>query len=116
MYGLHNLDIVDKHKLLIPIVSSVELRGASGEDDCGGRFRGLNLLIAQGGRINAISSSKNLKITNHGQPSFDMRFDKRQIFDGKSVVPTLNKLSQLVSGILEKFERAVLAGGSQQIV
>jgi hypothetical protein len=60
LYGLHELDIMDKHKLLIPIISIVELRGAAGEDDCGGSFRGLNFLISQGGRINAISSSKNL--------------------------------------------------------
>ena len=105
---LHDLDITDKHKLLIPIVSIVELRGASGEDDCGGSFRGLNFVIAQGGRINAISSSKNLKVTNHGQPSFDIRFDRGQIFDDKSVVPTLHQLSELVSGILEKLETSVL--------
>lgn len=109
LYGLHDLDIIDKHKLLIPIVSIVELRGATGEDDCGGSFRGLNFLIAQGGRINAVSSAKNLKITNHGQPSFNIRFDKGQIFDGKSIVPTLHELSDRVSGILEKFEKSVLA-------
>jgi len=40
LYGLHDLDIVDKHRLLIPIVSIVELRGASGEDERGGRFKG----------------------------------------------------------------------------
>jgi hypothetical protein len=108
LYGLHDLDILDKHKLLIPIVSIVELRGASGEDDCGGSFRGLNFVIAQGGRINAISSSKNLKITNYGQPSFDVRFDMGQIFDAKSVIPTLHELSEHVSGILEKFEKSVL--------
>jgi hypothetical protein len=108
LYGLHDLDIMDKHKLLIPIISIVELRGAAGEDDCGGSFRGLNFVISRGGRINAISSAKNLKITNHGQPSFDICFDKGQFFDGKSVVATLHELSQLVSDILEKFGKSVL--------
>ena len=44
LYRLHDLDITDKHKLMIPIVSIVELRCASGEDDCGGRFKDLQLL------------------------------------------------------------------------
>jgi hypothetical protein len=110
LYGLHDLDIVDKHKLLIPVVSIVELRGASGEDECGGRFKGLNFFITQGGRINAISSSKNLKITNYGRPSFEIRFDKGEIFEDKPVIPMLHQLSQLVSAILEKFEKAILAG------
>jgi hypothetical protein len=109
LYGLHDLDITDKHKLLIPIVSIVELRGASGEDDCGGRFKDLNFFITQRGRINAISSTKNLKITNYGQPSFEICFDKGEVFEDKPVIPTLHQLWQLVSGILEKFERAVLA-------
>ena len=34
---------------------------------------------------------------------------KGQIFDDKSVVPTLYELSELVSGILEKFKKSVLA-------
>lgn len=110
LYGLHDLDIVDKHKLLIPIVSIVELRGASGEDERGGRFEGLNFFITQSGRINAISSSQNLKITNHGQPSFDVRFDKGDIFEHKPVIPTVHQLSQLVCSILEKFEKAILVG------
>jgi hypothetical protein len=110
LHGLHDLDIVDKHKLLIPIISMVELRGASGEDERGGSFKGLNFFITQSGRINAISSTQNLKITNHGQPSFELRFDKGDIFEHKPVIPTLYQLSQLVSAILEKFEKAILAG------
>ena len=108
LYGLHDLDITDKHKLLIPIVSIVELRGASGEDDCGGRFKNLNFFITQSGRINAISSTKNLKITNYGQPSFEIRFDKGEVFEDKPVISTLHQLCQLISGIIGKFETSVL--------
>ena len=108
LYGLHDLDITDKHKLLIPIVSIVELRGASGEDDCGGRFKNLNFFITQSGRINALSSTKNLKITNYGQPSFEIRFDKGEVFEDKPVISTLHQLWQLVSGIIGKFETSVL--------
>jgi hypothetical protein len=110
--GLHDLDIMDKHKLLIPIISIVELRGASGEDESGGSFKSLNFFITQSGTINAISSTKKLKITNYGKPSFEIRFDKGQIFEKKSVIPMLNQFSKLVSGILEKFETAVLARGN----
>jgi len=64
----------------------------------------------ESGRINAISSSQNLKITNYGQPSFELRFDKGDIFEHKPVIPMFHQPSQLVSAILEKFEKTILAG------
>jgi hypothetical protein len=109
LYALHNLDIMDKHKLLIPIAAITRLLGVNTEDDRGNRFHGMNFVIRQGGKINAISGGTNFKITNYGQPSFDIFFDKGQIFEGKPVFPTLHQLSQLVSGIVQAIEKAYLA-------
>ena len=60
------LDIVDKHKLLIPVVSIVALNGVSAEDDQGGSFTGLNMFINQNGTVQFGARAANLKITNYG--------------------------------------------------
>jgi hypothetical protein len=44
LWGLHNLDIVDKHKLLIPTVSQVGFAGISATTATGGVFRNINIL------------------------------------------------------------------------
>jgi len=109
--ALHNLDIMDKHKLLIPVASVTALVGASAEDERGNRFEFVNLVVGQGGKLNMVSTDSNLNITNQGQPSFDVIFSKGQIFDGQPVIPTLHNLSQLVSGVVQTIEKAYLAIG-----
>lgn len=104
--GLHDLDIMDKHRLLILVISIIGLRGACAEDERGGRFQNLNLFITQPGKLNIIKDTANMKITNYGQPSFDILFDKGQIFEGRSVIPMLHQLSQLVSGVVQTIETA----------
>ena len=108
LYALHNFDIMDKHKLLIPIVSIIALSGVGGEDDRGGSFRELNLQIAQGGKLNVLSNANNVKITNYGKPSFQILFNKGQILEGEPVIPTLNNFSQLISSIVDSFEQICL--------
>ncbi len=109
--ALHALDIVDKHKLLIPVASVTRLIGVSAEDDRHNRFEFRCITVGEGGKLNMVSTSSNLNITNQGQPSFDVLFDKGQVFEGKSVIPTLHQLSQLVSGIVQTIEKAYFAIG-----
>lgn len=109
--ALHDLDIMDKHRLLIPVASVTALVGVSAEDDWGNSFQSISFAVGQGGKINAIATNSNLKITKQGQPSFNVIFDKGQIFEGKAVIPTLHKLSQLVSGIVQTVEKTYLAIG-----
>jgi hypothetical protein len=106
--ALHDLDIMDKHRLLIPVASVTALVGASAEDDRGNSFQSINFVVGQGGKINAVKTDSNLKITKQGQPSFNVIFDKGQVFEGKAVIETLHKLSQLVSGIVEAVEKTYL--------
>jgi hypothetical protein len=105
LYGLHELDIVDKHKLLIPVVSIVALNGVSAEDDRGGSFTGLNIFINQNGTLNLIRDAAKLKITNYGKARFEVLFDKGHIFEGKPFVPTLNELANKIDVILNEMEK-----------
>lgn len=110
--ALDDLDIVDKHKLLIPVASIVGLRDVSVEDEGGNRFQLRQIAVGQDGKLNMISTPYKLNITNYGQPTFGIFFAKGQIFEGQSVIPTLHQLSQLVSGIVQTIEKAYLALGN----
>jgi hypothetical protein len=110
---LDDLDIVDKHKLLIPTTSVVGLTGVSAEDEGHNSFEFQYIAVGQGKKQNIVSTPYNLNITKQGQPAFDVRFDKGQIFEGQPVIPTLHKLSQLVSGIVQTIEKAYFALGKE---
>jgi hypothetical protein len=106
--ALHELDIVDKHRLLIPTLSITKLDGVEGKTG-GINFQSISFTVAQNGKINFLSSGADIEITNYGRPSFNILFDKGQILEGKSLFPTLELCSQLVSGIVQAIEVAYLA-------
>ncbi len=112
--ALHDLDVMDKHKLLIPIVSVTALIGVDVADEAGNTLRNTTLTVAQGGKLNAVMFNTPAKITNYGQPTFGIFFDKGQAFEGQPVIPTLHELSQLVLGVVYTIEEAYLATGHQK--
>jgi len=101
IYGLHVLDITDKHQLLIPILDTIELTGVSGEMSGSGTFHNLNFFIQNLDEINAIAGPGDIKITNYGKAAFKILFNKGQPFEGQSVIPTLYKLAEIVDGIID---------------
>lgn len=111
LYGLHRIDIVDKHKLLVPLVSIAALRNVSGEDSNGSRFQGMTLMVGEGGKLNAIAMSGTMKITDYGVPAFAVMFGKGEAFEGDPVIPTLHQLTQLVSGVVDTIEKSYTRGG-----
>lgn len=111
LYALNDLDIIDKHKLLIPTISVTSLVGVSIVDSGGNRFYDITLRVGQGGTLHPISTPHNINITNNGQPTFNVFFDKGQVFEGQPVIPTLHQLSQLVSGIVQTIAKAYLTLG-----
>lgn len=109
LYALHRLDIDDKHKLLIPATSVTALTGAAARDDHGNIFEGLSFYIGQTGKITMIETDSSLEITNYGQPSFAVLFGKGQVLQGEAVIPTLRRLSEVVSGVVQTIETAYLS-------
>lgn len=80
LYALHDLDITDKHKLLVPILSINSVRGISAEDDRGNRLIDFTLTVPATD-VSVISTAGNLKITDQGQAKVDIVFDKGQFFE-----------------------------------
>jgi hypothetical protein len=106
--ALHSLDVIDKHRLLIPTISIAALTHVNAKigpmilTDC-------TLVVGQGGVLNLASIPGNIEIEGQGQPAYAILFDKGQVFEGQAVVPTLLQLKQLVSGVVQTIEKAYLA-------
>ena len=108
LYGLHDLDIVDKHRRLIVILDVVSIT-IDAEDENGKLPVELVARIGPNGLLNAGFGSGKLHIKNYEQPILDIRFGSGEIFAGDSVIETLNKLSQLVSGVVHAIEQKYIA-------
>ena len=106
--GLHSLDVTDKHRLLIPIISLTGLVhvnariGAMVLVDC-------EIRIESNGVLNLTEFPSDSEIQYEGEPVFEILFGNRQSFELRPVVPTLKQLSELVSGVIDTFQKAYLA-------
>lgn len=111
LFGLHTLDIQDKHQLLIPLIKVASLHGVSAEDANGNGVYGMTLSVGEGGKIQPIQTASELHITDYGKPAFNIFFDKGHSLEGKSVLPTLLYLAQVVLDVIQALEKAFLARG-----
>lgn len=107
LYGLHVLDIMDKHRLVIPVIDTIKLERASGSSTSDGEFFDRDFIIQWLRKGEATSTPPaEIQIEDYQDVIFTIRFRKGQPFAGKSVIPTLNKLSGCVSRIIDNLERA----------
>jgi hypothetical protein len=108
LYALHKLDITDKHHFLVPNVSVTELRHVN-LDVGKAKFRGYTLRVSHGGVLNVVGMSGVFDMQGNGDPAFDVLFQDGPL-NGRSVIPTLHQLSQLVTGTVDAIEKAYSAG------
>lgn len=105
LWALHQLDIVDKHKLLIPLIDIVEVTNINAIDSNNNRL--INCTAVVGGpnkAINIAAMCGEIKIQGNPKGSFNIFFGSGQVFEGEPVIPILNHLRQMVSGIVNRFE------------
>jgi hypothetical protein len=115
--ALHELDNLDKHKLLIPSVAHLridileafyrgESRSLSGADfrsvDEGKRF--VALIDCPG-----ITSLDEFRIGGKFKATLNITFRKGQPFEGQAIVPTLLGLVDVASGFVEKCENLFMS-------
>lgn len=117
LYSLHDLNIEDKHMLLLPTfnisavagIEFIEETGAIGSMNCsfyGGG--GIGTFFGQGGECRCEAATDIVEIKNHGQATFEVLFGKGD-FHGSSVVSTLHQLSQLVSVTVDTVEKVLIS-------
>lgn len=110
--GMYRLNVLDKHRLLIPVMRVTALHDLRFEDDRGQELSvGIWLFTGNQFSMKPFPNRKNLKVTNKGKPSLLVLFDKGLPFQGEAILPTLKQFVELVSGIVEGIETLFLAGG-----
>lgn len=90
--AIHDLDIQDKHKTLIPAARIVTLP--------------LEIVHDEHGHPVGFSEGK-LQIEMRGPPSIVYQFPQDSPLTGEPIIPTLHELVELVSGILDTFEAII---------
>jgi hypothetical protein len=108
--AVHDLDITDKHQLLIPIFHCVIIPYSSFSSFFPNDQPFLTLLSTQSNRVkdgtvlqigpitDEIKVGQNLKLT------FEIAFGDGQPREGQPILPTLHQLTSLITGIIEMFE------------
>ncbi len=109
LWSLHQIDLVDKHRILVPTVSVTSLFDVRAEDENHNTFRARSMTIGGDGVLRAFATDAKLHIQSYGQATFAVLFQQGQAFEGKPVIPTLRQLVQLVSGIIQTIEHAYVA-------
>lgn len=115
LFILHNLDISDKHLLLIPTFGIAELRNLDAQivigDGTNIVMRNCGLAVGEGGVIRFMGlggvGPDKIKLQGKGNPFFSVCFGKGQALEGQAVVPTLHQLTRVVGDVLEILEKAV---------
>lgn len=101
LYGVHRLDIADKHHVLIATdavmnVEKLELLDASGRPT-GGIVAGITFISPYGKQSAAIGLNAGMGAKLHGNPrtTFEICFADGQPFERESILQTLTRLSIL---------------------
>jgi hypothetical protein len=109
LWGLHNLNITDKHQLLIPLLKLFRFDGIRLEDD---KHSPINerkpYFMDESSRIR-LPSDINIYVKDKGHVTAAVLFDFGTIFENKAVVPTLHSIAVEVTRTIEAF--ALLDGG-----
>lgn len=114
--ALHQLDIMDKHKLLIPTISRVNF--ARVNITIGDKILTLGSLDFQAqsdGRAFAAeidippgTDDEHIKFDNYFNPTFAIVFSQTKALHGEAVVPTLFKFSDLAKSFIQRCKSTFL--------
>ncbi len=99
---LHDIDIEDKHWLLIAHRQFTVVRGLTAVDDRGEEFAiGDWLILPSVTTSQPFEGHSKFHITNYGEARTEVIFGDGMPFNGRNVMPTLKALTELVSRFLD---------------
>jgi hypothetical protein len=101
--GLHELDLADKHRLIIPIF---------GREPSGFVVVDPELMTKDRSVLPNPRPGTHLQVDEQVSPAFQIEFGGGQPFEYEPVIPTLEQLAELVAGIILSFETICLGGNS----
>lgn len=103
IWNLNLLDNIDKHRLIIPVISVTQLSGISAKDDNDNILTDLTASINNIGTINIINTTAKLHIISYGQRDITLIFDKGLPFESEPVIPKLHILADKTTSIIDSF-------------
>lgn len=112
LWEIRKADNIDKHNLIIPIITIAAVTGIDMVDKVHNNvMTNMTMVVGAGGVLNAIgyqNAGSYLEFTNKGHASVSITFaDGSEVFDGKPVLPTLIECLQLTAQALERIEAVV---------
>lgn len=122
LWKLHRLDVLDKHRLLIPVgaahrstiitavVEAPELETPVALAPFPFVTPKAVFPLKDGTEILRLAPEPdfpNLKINTKYQPTFEIAFGEGQIVDGEPIVPTLQRFLTIVSGVVKRLAAGV---------
>ena len=105
LYGLHELNNIDKHRLLIPTYAGVEFRGVTGNIGVA-KFKNSGVTLGQDAVMNFAEITEQYEFKHSGVPTLFIVFGEGQPFQFEPIIPTLENLSILVQSIIQDIEIA----------
>jgi hypothetical protein len=96
IWQLHSLDIVDKHRLIIPKLQFEWVRNIRYIDETGEEFTVPEWVITNARRVFYPTEKRGVQVTHKGHSSVSILFGKGMPFESKHVFPTLSKLAPAV--------------------
>jgi hypothetical protein len=109
LWAFNDMNNVDKHRLLIPVlhiklISRIRLQNDRGDVHISSQA------MHPGRRLfRRELNGRNYKITDNGTPSILILFAKGSTREGEAVLPTLRQFTEIVSGLVEGIERVFFA-------
>jgi hypothetical protein len=106
LWTLHQLDIADKHRLLLPLVQAAWIDNYAVKNKAGEIVTGGTWLNRRSGPYH-VDFSPGYEVQNHGKLSLLILFDKGVIAESDEILDALTRFSRLVSQIVVDLEHVM---------
>jgi hypothetical protein len=104
IWGLHTLNIREKHEVLVPVLKLMKFTDVRLEDDNQGPVGHPLYLMDESSRIRLRDADgKRVTLKDKGHAATTILFDIRTPFEGKAVIPTLHGIAEEVARTVEAF-------------
>jgi hypothetical protein len=105
LWGLHNLNIRDKHEILVPVLKLVLVDGVHLEDNEHRPIGKTTYIMDESSRIRLRDADdRRVTVRDKGHASASIYFNIGTPFGGDGVIPTLKGISEEVTRTVEAFQ------------
>jgi len=105
LWPLHDTDITDKHRLLVPVVGVAKSERLSIRTQQGGGILNFHVVVAPGNTQGVYRSNCIFTLTTEGKPTCEIYFPADSGFGTEPLIPTLNRLCETVVEVIDSIER-----------